>query len=56
MEDMAVKDIASVMNKTQVQVRVLLHRARLNLGKKMSKSTQVTEARSSGSVKHKYSF
>jgi RNA polymerase sigma-70 factor (ECF subfamily) len=56
MEDMAVKDIAAVMNKTQVQVRVLLHRARLNLGKKLNKSIQFTEARASSSVKHKYSF
>ena len=56
MEDMAVKDMAAVMNKTQVQVRVLLHRARLNLGKKLNKSIQLAEARASSSVKHKYSF
>ncbi len=56
MEDMAVKEIASVMNKTQVQVRVLLHRARLNLGKKLNKSIRSTEIGRSGSVKHKYSF
>jgi RNA polymerase sigma-70 factor (ECF subfamily) len=56
MEDMAVKEIALIMNKTQVQIRVLLHRARLNLGKKLNKSVQFVEARSSGSVKHKYSF
>jgi RNA polymerase sigma-70 factor (ECF subfamily) len=56
MEDMAVKDISLVMNKTQVQIRVLLHRARLNLGKKLNKSIQITETRPSGSVKHKYSF
>jgi RNA polymerase sigma-70 factor (ECF subfamily) len=56
MEDMAVKEIASIMNKTQVQVRVLLHRARLNLGKKLNKSVQSAEAGSPGSVKHKYSF
>ena len=56
MEDMAVKEIALVMNKTQAQVRVLLHRARLNLGKKLNKSIQSTETRPSGSVKHKYSF
>jgi RNA polymerase sigma-70 factor (ECF subfamily) len=55
-EDMAVKEIASAMNKTQVQVRVLLHRARLNLGKKLNKSLQRAETKPSGSVKHKYSF
>jgi len=56
MEDMAVKEIALVMNKTQVQVRVLLHRARINLGKKLNKSIRSTEIRYSESVKHKYSF
>jgi RNA polymerase sigma-70 factor (ECF subfamily) len=56
MEDMAVKEIALVMNKTQVQVRVLLHRARLNLGKKLNKSIHITEVNRSASVKHKYSF
>jgi len=56
MEDMAVKEIALVMNKTQVQVRVLLHRARLNLGKKLNKSIRSTEVRCSESIKHKYSF
>ena len=56
MEDMAIKEIASVMNKTPVQVRVLLHRARLNLRKKLNKSIQFTETRPTGSVKLKYSF
>jgi RNA polymerase sigma-70 factor (ECF subfamily) len=56
MEDMAVKEIALVMNKTQVQVRVLLHRARLNLGKKIDKSINLAEIGHSRSVKHKYSF
>lgn len=56
MEDMDVKEVALVMNKTQVQVRVLLHRARLNLGKKLNKSIHMTEINRSRSVKHKYSF
>ena len=56
MEDMAVKEMALIMDKTQVQVRVLLHRARLNLGKKLHKSLDLTEISQSGSVKHKYSF
>lgn len=56
MEDMAVKEIASVMNKTQVQVRVLLHRARLNLGKKLNKSMRLTELKHSQSVENKYSI
>lgn len=56
MEDMAVKEIALIMNKTQVQVRVLLHRARINLGKKLNTSVETAEIRHSGSVRHKYSF
>ena len=56
MEDMAVKEIALVMNKSHVQVRVLLHRARLNLEKRLNKYTHVTEDKRSASVKHKYSF
>jgi len=34
-EDMSIKDIARAMKKTQAGVRVLLHRARLNLGEKL---------------------
>lgn len=56
MEDLSVREIATVLNKTQVQIRVLLHRARLNLGKKLNKSDQLTKIKGSGSVKHKYSF
>lgn len=56
MEDMAVKEIALVMNKTQVQIRVLLHRARLNLGKRLNKSLHSAKFGHSESVKHKYSF
>lgn len=35
-EDMPIKDIARAMKKSQAGVRVLLHRARLNLGEKLS--------------------
>ncbi len=38
MEDMPVKEIANVMKKTQVHIRVLLHRARLNLIKRINQS------------------
>jgi len=34
-EDMPIKDIARAMKKSQAGVRVLLHRARLNLGEKL---------------------
>lgn len=37
-EDMPVKDIAKIMKKTQISVRVLLHRARLNLAKRLDQS------------------
>lgn len=34
-QDMSIKDIATVMGKTQVNVKVLLYRARLNLAKRL---------------------
>lgn len=56
MEDLSVKEIAMVTNKTQVQIRVLLHRARLNLAKTLERSKNLTEPVASGSVKQYYSF
>ncbi len=56
MEDLSVREIAMVMSRTQVQIRVLLHRARLNLAKKLRKPNNSAELASSSSVKHKYSF
>jgi RNA polymerase sigma-70 factor (ECF subfamily) len=38
MEDLSLPEIAQVMKKTQIYVRVLLHRARLNLMKQLSPS------------------
>ncbi|NIM11542.1 MAG: sigma-70 family RNA polymerase sigma factor [Candidatus Aminicenantes bacterium] len=38
MEDLPLKEIAQVMKKTQIYVRVLLHRARLNLMKQLNPS------------------
>jgi RNA polymerase sigma-70 factor (ECF subfamily) len=38
MEDLSLKEIARVMKKTQVHVRVLLHRARLNMMKQLNPS------------------
>lgn len=38
MEDLSLKEIAQVMKKTQIYVRVLLHRARLNLMKQLNPS------------------
>ncbi len=43
MEDMSLKEIAGVMKKNQVHVRVLLHRARLHLGKRLNPAVPVEE-------------
>jgi DNA-directed RNA polymerase specialized sigma24 family protein len=39
MEELSLKEIALVMKKNRVHVRVLLHRARLNLIKQLNPST-----------------
>jgi len=41
MEDLSLKEIAGVMKKNQVHVRVLLHRARLQLGKRLNPDGEV---------------
>ncbi|UCH96785.1 MAG: sigma-70 family RNA polymerase sigma factor [Candidatus Aminicenantes bacterium] len=43
MEELSLKEIALVMKKNQVHVRVLLHRARLNLIKQLNPSTSSRE-------------
>ena len=43
MEELSLKEIALVMKKTRVHVRVLLHRARLNLIKQLNPSTSSKE-------------
>jgi len=55
-EDMSVKDIAQVMKKKPITVRVLLHRARLNLAKKIHPVTASEGLESAASVEHKFSF
>ncbi len=55
-EDMSVKDIAQVMKKKPITVRVLLHRARLNLAKKIHPVTASEGLDSTASVEHKFSF
>ncbi len=45
-EGMAIKDIARVMGKTQVYVKVLLYRARINLAKRLSDySVEIEESK-----------
>ena len=55
-EDMPVKNIAEIMKKKKVTVRVLLHRARTNLAKKMDKSVYSESFAGENSAEHKLSF
>ena len=55
-EDMSIKEIALVMRKSQVNVRVLLYRARINLAKKLQKVTAEDEAADKTSSKEVLSF
>lgn len=55
-EDMSVKDLAKVLKKKPITVRVLLHRARLNLAKKMRPEITSENLESTASVEHKFSF
>lgn len=43
-QDMSIKEIAHVLRKSQVNVKVLLYRARLNLAKRLKKLTEENEA------------
>jgi RNA polymerase sigma-70 factor (ECF subfamily) len=55
-EDMSVREVSKVMKKTQIYTRVLLHRARLNLAKKLSQPVYSENAAGRVPVKHKFSF
>ena len=54
-EDMSVKDIAKVLKKRPLTVRVLLHRARLSLAKKMQPKSESEGVEGPASVEHKLS-
>lgn len=56
MEDMSVKEIARVMKKSQIHVRVLLHRARLNLVKEMNPPAPLEELERTAPVVKNLSF
>ncbi len=56
MEDMPTKEISKVMKISPVQVRVLLHRARLNMSKKCGKSFYTKNLAGSTPAEHKFSF
>jgi len=55
-EDMPVKNIAEIMKKKKVTVRVLLHRARTNLAKKMDKSVYSESVAGENPAEQKFSF
>ena len=55
-EDMPVNNIAEIMKKKKVTVRVLLHRARTNLAKKMDKSVYSESFVGENPTEHKFSF
>lgn len=55
-EDMSVKEIARVMKKNQINVRVLLHRARLNLTKRFNQSASSDRFADTATVEHNFYF
>ncbi len=55
-EDMPVKEIAKVTKKKSITVRVLLHRARLNLAKRIDRSSFAENLAGTTPVEHKFSF
>jgi len=55
-EDMPIKEIAKILRKKPVTVRVLLHRARLNLGKRMDRAVASGEPAEAAPAAHKCSF
>lgn len=55
-EDLSIKEMAKVMKKTQISVRVLLHRARLNLAKTLSQSAPSEKLAGPAPAEHKLSF
>jgi len=55
-EDMPVKEIAKVTKKKPITVRVLLHRARLNLAKRIDRSTFTENLAGTAPAEHKFSF
>lgn len=55
-EEMSIKEMAKIMKKKSITIRVRLHRARLNLAKKMSTSALSSKFAGATPVEHKYSF
>jgi RNA polymerase sigma-70 factor (ECF subfamily) len=55
-EEMSIKEMAKVMRKKPITVRVLLHRARLNLAKKISPSAFSENFAGAPPAEHRFSF
>ena len=55
-EDMPIKDMAKILKKKPITVRVLLHRARLNLAKKINQPIASGNLAETTSATHKFSF
>lgn len=54
--DMPIKEMAKILSKKPITVRVLLHRARLNLAKKISLPAASSHLAGTTSAVHKFSF
>jgi DNA-directed RNA polymerase specialized sigma24 family protein len=55
-EDIPAKDIAKIMKKTQISVRVLLHRARLNLAKRLDQSASLERLARTTNAEQNFNF
>lgn len=55
-EDLPIKEMAKILNKKPITVRVLLHRARQNLGKRMGPPLASGKLAGSTTAVHKFSF
>lgn len=55
-EDIQIKEMAKILNKKPITVRVLLHRARQNLGKRMDLPITSEKLAGTTSAAHKFSF
>jgi len=55
-EDIQIKEMAKILNKKPITVRVLLHRARQNLGKRMGQPITSGKMAETTSAAHKFSF
>jgi RNA polymerase sigma-70 factor (ECF subfamily) len=55
-EEIPIKEMAKILNKKPITVRVLLHRARQNLGKRMERPIPSGKLQGTTTAAHKFSF